>query len=148
MLRPVAYWQNFPLHGKVALIWGGGNPLTWWAVVPAIMITGARAVERPSLTRMFILTGFFAYYLMWIPIGRILFLYHYLPSLYIGYLALAAILADMWQGTAEPWESFAVLLSMVPVLTLGLGHIASEYGWVSSQGQLAIGVTCASALII
>jgi predicted membrane-bound dolichyl-phosphate-mannose-protein mannosyltransferase len=148
MLRPVAYWQNFPLHGKVALIWGGGNPLTWWAVVPAIMITGARAVERPSLTRMFILTGFFAYYLMWIPIGRILFLYHYLPSLYIGYLALAAILADMWQGTAEPWESFAVLLSMVPVLTLGLGHIASEYGWVSGQGQLAIGVTCASALII
>jgi dolichyl-phosphate-mannose--protein O-mannosyl transferase/Gpi18-like mannosyltransferase len=148
MLRPVAYWQNFPPHGKVALIWGGGNPLTWWAVVPAMMITGARALERPNLARIFIVTGFFAYYLIWIPIGRILFLYHYLPSLYIGYLALAAILADMWQGTAQTWESFAVLLSMVPVLTLGLGHIASEYGWVSSQAQLAIGLPLAGALLI
>jgi Gpi18-like mannosyltransferase/predicted membrane-bound dolichyl-phosphate-mannose-protein mannosyltransferase len=148
MLRPVAYWQNFPPHGKVALIWGGGNPLTWWAVVPAMMITSARAVEHPNLARIFIVTGFFAYYLIWLPIGRILFLYHYLPSLYIGYLALAAILADMWQDKAETWESLAILLSMVPVLTLGLGHIASEYGLVSSQAQLAVGLALAGALLI
>lgn len=148
MLRPVAYWQDFPPHGKVALIWGAGNPLTWWAVVPAMMITGARAVERPNPARIFIVTGFFAYYLIWIPIGRILFLYHYLPSLYIGYLALAAILADMWQGKAETWESLAVLLTMIPVLTIGLGHMASEYGFVSGQAQIALGLGLASALLL
>lgn len=148
MLRPVAYWQNFPAHGKVALIWGGGNPLTWWAVVPAMMITGARAVERPNLARIFIVAGFFAYYLIWVPIGRILFLYHYLPSVYIGYLALAAILADMWHGEAEAWESFALLVSMLPVLILGVGHIASEYRLVSSQAQMAVGLSLAGALLI
>jgi len=126
MLRPVAYWQNFPTHGNVALIWGGGNPLTWWAVVPAMAVTGVRAVERPNFARVFMVIGFLAYYLIWIPIGRILFLYHYLPSLYIGYLALAAILADMWDGQAEMWESFALLLSMMPVLIVGMNTVWSR----------------------
>jgi Gpi18-like mannosyltransferase/predicted membrane-bound dolichyl-phosphate-mannose-protein mannosyltransferase len=148
MLRPVAYWQNFPAHGKVALIWGGGNPVTWWAVVPAMMITSARAVERPSLSRVFLVTGFFAYYLIWIPIGRILFLYHYLPSVYIGYLALGAILADMWYGEAEPWEGFALLLSILAVLILGGGHIADEYHVVSSQAQMELGLLFVAALLI
>jgi Gpi18-like mannosyltransferase len=148
MLRPVAYWQNFPPHGRVALIWGGGNPLTWWAVVPAMMITGARAWERPNLARTFMLVGFFAYYLIWVPIGRILFLYHYLPSVYIGYVALAAILADMWHGQAETWESFALLLSMAPVLILGGGHIASQYRLVSSQAAIAISLSLSGALLI
>jgi dolichyl-phosphate-mannose--protein O-mannosyl transferase len=148
MLRPVAYWQNFPLHGKVALIWGGGNPLTWWAVIPAILITGVRAIQRPSLARIFIMVGFFAYYLIWVPIGRILFLYHYLPSVYIGYLALGAILADSWNGEAEAWESFALLLSIVPVLTIGMGHVASEYRLVAGNVLLTVGLPLAVALLM
>ena len=39
MLRPIAYWQNFPPQGKVATIWGGGNPLLWWSALTAITIT-------------------------------------------------------------------------------------------------------------
>jgi len=148
MLRPVAYWQNFPAHGNVALIWGGGNPLTWWAVVPAMMITGARTMERPNLARIFMVAGFLAYYIIWIPIGRILFLYHYLPSLYIGYLALAAILADMWHGEAKTWESFTLLMSMMPVLIVGVGHIASEYRLVADPAQTAVGLLLAAMLLI
>ena len=148
MLRPVAYWQNFPTHGKVALIWGAGNPLTWWAVVPAMMITGARAVGRPNISRIFLVTGFFAYYLIWIPIGRILFLYHYLPSVYIGYLALGAILADMWYGQAEPWESFALLLSVAAVLIVGAAHVAREYRLVTDQTQMTLGLLLVAALLI
>jgi Gpi18-like mannosyltransferase len=148
MLRPVAYWQDFPAHGDVALIWGAGNPLTWWAVVPAMMIAGVRAVERPNLVRIFIVAGFLAYYLIWIPIGRILFLYHYLPSIYIGYLALAAILADMWHGEAEAWESFAVLLSIMPVLILGVGHIVNQYRLAAGQAALSVGLPLAAALLI
>jgi dolichyl-phosphate-mannose-protein mannosyltransferase len=148
MLRPVAYWQDFPAHGKVALIWGAGNPLTWWAVVPAMIITGVRAVQRPNLSRIFLVTGFFAYYLIWIPIGRILFLYHYLPSVYIGYLALGAILADQWHGEAEPWESFVLLLSIIPVVILGVGHIASEYGLITGEVRIAMVLSLNGALLI
>jgi Gpi18-like mannosyltransferase len=148
MLRPVAYWQNFPPRGKVALIWGGGNPVTWWAVVPAMVITSVRAIERPNLARIFMVTGFFAYYLIWIPIGRILFLYHYLPSVYIGYLALAAILADTWHGDAPTWESFALLLGMMPALIVGMAHIAGEYGLVSGRAPIVASLPLTAALAI
>lgn len=124
MLRPVAYWQNFPQKGDVATIWGAGNPLTWWAVIPAMTITAVRALERPSVARAFIVVGFLAYYVIWIPIGRVLFLYHYMPSLYLGYLALGAVLADCWNGEAETWENLAMILTVAPVLIIGLGHSA------------------------
>jgi dolichyl-phosphate-mannose--protein O-mannosyl transferase len=61
---------------------------------------------------------------MWIPVGRILFLYHYMPSVYIGYLALGAIMADLWNGQSEFWESFAMLAGLFPALIVGLGHMA------------------------
>jgi Gpi18-like mannosyltransferase/predicted membrane-bound dolichyl-phosphate-mannose-protein mannosyltransferase len=148
MWRPVAYWQDFPTRGDVELIWGAGNPLTWWAVVPAMIIAGVRAVKRPNLVRTFIVAGFLANYLIWAPIGRILFLYHYLPSIYIGYLALAAILADMWHGEAKVWESFAVLLSMMPVLIIGVGHILNEYHLVAGQAEVSVGLPLAAAFLI
>ncbi|SRR5579875_398951 len=146
MLRPVAYWQDFPLHGRVEVIWGAGNPLTWWAVVPAIIIVGVRAIKEPTLARVFLVTGFFAYYLIWIPIGRILFLYHYLPALYIGYLALGSLLDDLWKGRAESWESFLLLLSIVPVLTLGFGHIVAEYGLIRHRQPFIIGLILVTAV--
>jgi dolichyl-phosphate-mannose-protein mannosyltransferase len=133
MLRPVAYWQNFPPKGAVATIWGAGNPLLWWAVIPAMAITAVRALEAPNVTRTFLVVGYLAYLVIWIPIGRILFLYHYMPSVYIGYLALAGILADFWYSRTETWETVAILLTMFPALIVGIGHaaVALEPAWLS-----------------
>jgi len=149
MLRPVAYWQDFPQHGDVvATIWGAGNPLTWWAVVPAITISAVRAMELPSASRLFMVFGFLAYFLIWIPIGRILFLYHYMPAVYVGYLALAAVLADMWNGGAEHWESFALLLTTLPLFLIGTGHVASEYRLISANRQIMAGMPLALAMVV
>ncbi|MBV8772221.1 MAG: phospholipid carrier-dependent glycosyltransferase, partial [Deltaproteobacteria bacterium] len=148
MLRPVAYWQSFPPHGAVATIWGAGNPLTWGAIVTAITITAVRTLEHPNLSRAFILIGFVAYYVIWIPIGRILFLYHYMPSAYIGYLALAAVLADLWNGAAEWWEGFALLLTTLPVIIIGAGHIATVYQWGPANLRSMTGLPLAAVLFI
>jgi Gpi18-like mannosyltransferase/predicted membrane-bound dolichyl-phosphate-mannose-protein mannosyltransferase len=121
MLRPIAYWQNFPPQGKVATIWGGGNPLLWWSALTAITITAVRALERPNPARTFLVAGYLAYLVIWMPVGRTLFLYHYMPSVYLGYLALAAIVADAWRGEAEMWECAALLVTMIPACMLGLG---------------------------
>jgi dolichyl-phosphate-mannose--protein O-mannosyl transferase/Gpi18-like mannosyltransferase len=142
MLRPVAYWQDFKAQGPVATIWGAGNPILWWGVIPAMTITAVRALERPSVTRTFLVIGYLANYVIWIPIGRILFLYHYMPSVYIGYLALAAILADFWHGDCESWEAFAMLLAIVPAFEVGLGHmaVALKFSWLSEQHRAAAGL--------
>ena len=120
MLRPIAYWQNFPKTGDVQTVWGGGNPLLWWGALTAITITAVRALERPSLTRSFLVIGYLSYLLIWAWIGRTLFLYHYMASVYFGYLALAILLADCFKERAEPWEHLALLLTMTPVFFLGL----------------------------
>ena len=49
------------------------------------------------------LSGYLAYTLMWVWIGRTLFLYHYMPAVYLGFLALAALLAECWYGGEELW---------------------------------------------
>ncbi len=150
MLRPVAYWQNFPDQGDVATIWGAGNPILWWGVIPAMTITAIRAIERPNLTRAFIVIGYLANYVIWIPIGRILFLYHYMPSVYIGYLALAAVLSDFWQGDCEFWETFALLLTLIPALAIGLGHIAVSLkpAFLSASAQPVVGLPLVLLLTI
>jgi Gpi18-like mannosyltransferase/predicted membrane-bound dolichyl-phosphate-mannose-protein mannosyltransferase len=126
MLRPIAYWQNFPPKGKVATIWGGGNPLLWWGALTAMTITAVRAIERPSPARTFLVCGYLGFLVIWFPVGRTLFLYHYMPAVYMGYLALAAILADAFTGKAEMWECAALVLTMVPAATLGLAGWRGE----------------------
>ncbi|HYR79665.1 MAG TPA: hypothetical protein VEO55_06640, partial [Candidatus Dormibacteraeota bacterium] len=123
MLRPVAYWQNFPKTGNVATIWGGGNPLLWWGALTAITITAVNAIERPSLARSFLVIGYLGYIVIWIWIGRTLFLYHYMGSIYLGYIALAAVLTEFFNERAEPWEHLAILLTMAPAFILGLGPL-------------------------
>jgi len=120
MLRPVAFWQNFPKTGDVATIWGGGNPLLWWGALTAITITAVNALERPSLSRSFLVIGYLSYLLIWAWIGRTLFLYHYMASVYFGYLALAILLAECFKERAEPWEHLALMLTMTPVFFLGM----------------------------
>jgi dolichyl-phosphate-mannose--protein O-mannosyl transferase len=58
--------------------------------------------------------------LLWAWIGRTLFLYHYMASVYFGYLALAILLGECFKERAEPWEHFALLLTMTPVFFLGM----------------------------
>lgn len=121
MLRPIAYWQNFPPAGKVATIWGGGNPALWWGALSAVALTAVQALEHKGLVRTFLLAGYLAYLAIWLPIGRTLFLYHYMPAVYLGFLALAAILAQCWEGRAQLFEHAALMLTLMPVFVLGLG---------------------------
>jgi 4-amino-4-deoxy-L-arabinose transferase-like glycosyltransferase len=161
MLRPVAYWQNFPKTGNVATIWGGGNPLLWWGALTAITITAVNAIERPSIARSFLVIGYLGYIVIWIWIGRTLFLYHYMGSIYLGYIALAAVLTEFFNERAEPWEHLAILLTMAPVFILGLGPLTGAicFGAIfvgylilltstDYAGRFVAGVFVAAALIL
>ncbi len=160
MLRPVAYWQDFPKTGKVSTIWGGGNPLLWWGGLTAITIVAVRAFERPKLERSFLVIGYLGYILIWVWIGRTLFLYHYMASVYLAYIALAWILQQCWVGEAEPWEHLALLLTIAPVFVLGIGPLwgiaiffalLAAYFWLLKTpyaGQFVCVVFCATAVVL
>ncbi|MGH7778386.1 MAG: hypothetical protein ACREQR_00960, partial [Candidatus Binataceae bacterium] len=124
--------------------------------------------ERPRLERSFLVIGYLGYLVIWIPIGRTLFLYHYMASVYLGYLALGWLLAQCWNDYAEPWVHLALLFTIVPVFVLGLGGVAAgagiavmfgAYVWMrwfagtnvilaSYPGKYVCAVFCATAVVL
>jgi Gpi18-like mannosyltransferase/4-amino-4-deoxy-L-arabinose transferase-like glycosyltransferase len=120
MLRPIAYWQNFPDRGEVAVIWGGGNPALWWGALSAIVIAAVKIKRGADLSRVFLVAGYVLYLAIWVPIGRTLFLYHYMPAVYCGFLALGAALANCWEGRAKTWEHALLMLPVAAACLLGM----------------------------
>ncbi|MGB8364358.1 MAG: phospholipid carrier-dependent glycosyltransferase [Rhizomicrobium sp.] len=123
LLHPYAYWKKDLLNGAVEVIWCGGNPLLWWAVLPAILIALVRGYTQKSMPWMFLAVGYLANLAMWIPIRRYLFIYSYMPALYFGLLALAGALEECRNGSARRWEHLVLLAPILPCLILGLGVV-------------------------
>jgi dolichyl-phosphate-mannose-protein mannosyltransferase len=121
LLHPYAYWKRDMLNGTVEVVWCGGNPFLWWAVLPAILIALVRGYTQKSLAWMFLAAGYLANIAMWTPLRRYVFIYSYMPALYFGFLALAGALDECWKGSARRWEHFVLLVPLLPCLILGLG---------------------------
>ena len=93
LVRPIwyQYYEAAPqvYRGILAI----GNPIIWWASLPAFAVVAARAVGRRALPEIFLVAGFALSYLQYALIPRALFLYHFLPALLFLILALAVSLA-------------------------------------------------------
>lgn len=124
LLRPVWYHfkdvPNDPSH--VVGVWGGGNPILWWGGFAAILVALARGIRERHFTSVFLCTAFILHYIVWSWIGRTLFQYHYLPSLYASLLALGMTLGMLWRAPADDgfWVGAGVAL-LVPLLPTLMG---------------------------
>ncbi len=170
LLRPVwYYWKDpGPEPGMVVGIWGSGNPPVWWAALPALGLAAWYAIRERRLALVFVVAGWVIHLTPWVGISRTLFLYHYLPSLLFGLLALSWMLDRLWHGEGGLVERSivgAVLLgSLLPVAmaTVGvtgaivfIGLLAGYEKLVFSGkrdqtrvGRLAVGAYCASVLAV
>jgi dolichyl-phosphate-mannose-protein mannosyltransferase len=139
MLRAPLYWQSTVDGGQIATIWEGGNPVLWWASLGALMITIVREVERPTLARSFMLIGYVGYMLALALSKHPFFLYIYLAPLYLQYLMLGVVLADLWSESARRWEQIILVLSLAPACWLGLG---------ANLGTLSLSVIVAMYIVM
>ncbi len=93
LLRPI--WYEY--HEVGPQVYRGilaiGNPLIWWASLPAFALVAARAIRLRSMPETFLAAGFAISYVQYAFITRALFLYHFLPALLFLIMALAAALA-------------------------------------------------------
>ena len=125
MLRPILYWKSESFFVSrdlpIAAIKAIDNPAICWAALAAIAVVTVQALAGGNAPRAFLAVGFVLYLAMWIPITRFTFLYHYMPALYLGYLALAVVLAECWWGTSRMWEEALLLGSLWPSLVLAFG---------------------------
>lgn len=100
LYRPVAYYYEYQGlgtdaitgHPLVAGMVDLGNPLIWWASIPALLSLPYFILRHRSFPAAVILAGFLTQYLPWSRVTRVIFLYHMFGGLVFMLLALAFVL--------------------------------------------------------
>lgn len=85
-LYPIWYFVDYQKN-NIANIFASGNPVVFWAGSAAVILTVLEAIKKRSINLVIILLGFFSFWLPWAISPRIMFLYHFSPS--VPFLSLA-----------------------------------------------------------
>jgi dolichyl-phosphate-mannose--protein O-mannosyl transferase len=103
---------------RIAITYALGNPFLYWAFLPAVVWTAVRWWrDRRTLALTVLLVGFFGQWLPWALVGRSSYLYHFLPAVPFGCLAVAATLVHLIR-TYPDWRrtlaiEYVVLVALV-----------------------------------
>ena len=77
MVKPMVFYRQGTLDGKISTIASFGNPLIWWGGLIALFATAYFGIKRRDPAAWPILCGYLAQLLPWVAVTRIVFLYHY-----------------------------------------------------------------------
>lgn len=140
LTRPVLFYFNEDSGGVTRLITAIGNPLVWWTSGLAVIWSVIYLMWQRFRLKLSIadhvltplLIGFFAFWLPWMPIKRVLFNYHYLPAYGMALLILGYWLNIVWHK--QPW---LCLLIVIILLSSGLYFIPWGTGTGLSHFWLA-----------
>lgn len=121
--RPIWYYSSIITgsYGEGGLregISAFGNPLVWWAGIPAAFYMLWLAARKKDRTAAFLLTGYLAQYLPWFFITRVTFIYHYFPSVVFVVMMIVYSLAQ-WKKRLSK-RQLTVLICLYGSAALGL----------------------------
>jgi len=138
MLRPLWIYSGSS-DGITAQIVSFGNPALWWPSIPMMLATLWLAVKRRDKIAAFILIPFLAQWLFFIPIPRVLFIYHFFPNVLFMILA-----STLWMERLRGrWKWGVIGYLTLNVAAFGFfypvisGHPMSEGYWDSLRWLLA-----------
>ncbi len=94
--RPIWYYVA-ERGNEAAIVFGNGNPLLYWPMVVAVAWVAIDWWGRKPAALLVLLIGFFGQFLPWALSPRGTFIYHFMPSVPLGCLALAIIVVDGWR---------------------------------------------------
>ncbi|MBQ8815742.1 MAG: phospholipid carrier-dependent glycosyltransferase [Lachnospiraceae bacterium] len=127
IVRPILYYSNTVGETLRQGLSAFGNPLVWWAGIPAFVYTVYLAICQKKEPAKFLAIGYLAQYLPWMLVSRCTFIYHYFPcvpfvALMIGYSFLQFkehLRPKTYQRTliAYTIAVFGLFLLFYPVLT-------------------------------
>jgi dolichyl-phosphate-mannose-protein mannosyltransferase len=114
-LRPVWYYAD--RVGDVGqFVFAVGNPLLYW---PMVIAAGWVAIDwwgRKPVALIILMLGFFGQWLPWALSPRGTFIYHFLPAVPFGCLAIAVLMVSGWR--AGGWRRIAVSAYGVAVVAI------------------------------
>lgn len=119
-LYPVWYFVDYHKDGLVSNIFASGNPVVFWMGSGAILVSvwdGIKAFvnrQAEKSKELFIslcitILGFLCFWLPWSISPRIMFLYHFSPSVPFLSLALGYQLSSLFDDQKSKWILFSIL---------------------------------------
>ena len=78
--RPIWYYTKTVSENKQENISAMGNPLVWWAGIPAFVYMLYLVWKKKDVKALFLSVSYLAQYVPWMSISRCTFIYHYFPS--------------------------------------------------------------------
>lgn len=78
-IRPILYYLEYLPDGRRSSFGAWVNPVLCWGGLVSLFFTGYLAIGRRDMRSGFILLGYLAQLLPWVPIARLTFAYHYFP---------------------------------------------------------------------
>ena len=87
-IRPILYYLEYFPDGRHSSFGAWVNPVLCWGGLFALFVLGYLAFARRDRGSRFILIGYLAQLLPWIPVTRLTFAYHYFPCTIFLALAL------------------------------------------------------------
>ena len=105
--KPVWFYQDSFAGGTSASIYDSGNIVSWWLAIPAMGFAVYQAFKRRSVALGLITVAFATQWLAWARIDRAAFEYHYYTALPFLLLALAYVIAELWNGPS--WRTWILV---------------------------------------
>lgn len=98
--RPILYYRDLDyqsVNGTKALFASFNNPLVSWTGLAAFFAVLIRTIRKKSGAGLFIVIAILSQFVPWLPIGRILFAYHYFPTILFLCFAITYLMNDMFE---------------------------------------------------
>ena len=130
-LKPVWFYSHSYDDRLMAVIYNGGNPILFWAGVPAIIWCGILAWRRRSLALVLVVAAFAFQYLPWTRIERATFHYHYFTAVLFAMVAVAYVVDEGLRSWAYRSLAIAFLVAAViaGLLIFPLGSALAMPDW-------------------
>ena len=87
LIRPIYLYTSEEAGGMVARIYAMGNPMVFWFGLTSVVLSFIYSYLEKNKNLAFVVFAYLVFFVPWAVSPRIMFLYHYLPS--IPFLAIA-----------------------------------------------------------
>ena len=130
-LKPTWFFNGTYDGDQIAVIYNGGNPILFWAGVPAIVACAVLAWKRRSMALVLVVAAFAFQVVPWIRIERATFAYHYFTAVLFTMVAIAYVVDELLRRPA--WRDLAIgylgLVVVAGILVFPLGSALPMPDW-------------------
>ena len=130
-LKPVWFYSHGYDGRELAVIYTGGNPILFWAGIPAVVFCAVQAWRHRSLALVLVVAAFAFQYLPWTRIERATFHYHYFTAVLVAMIAVAYVVDEGLRSWSYRSLAIAFLAAAViaGLLIFPLGSALAMPDW-------------------